>query len=301
MTLVIDASRIEDAAAILKSGEPVAMPTETVYGLAAPIFDLEAIQKIFSLKKRPSDNPLIAHVSNLAMVETIAQNIPSVFFSLAERFWPGPLTLVLPKKPSVPSLVSQTTIAVRMPSHPLALRLIDLVGSPLVAPSANLSGRPSPTCAAHVLSDLGGRLAAILDGGECQFGTESTVLSLVSEVPVLLRPGAITRAQLEEVLGEVRDPEKGEPILSPGMKYRHYAPQAKVHLTERLPELPSDAFVLSREPIGFTYRCLDSKHLYSHLRMADQLEFTDIWILLDSVTRKDEALMNRLEKISCGS
>ena len=290
---------INEIAAYLKKGEPVGMPTETVYGLAAPIFDPIAVQKIFSLKGRPQDNPLIAHVSSLSMVETIAKNIPPSFWLLAERFWPGPLTLVLSKKECVPAIVSagQSTIAVRMPSHPLALQLIDLVGSPLVAPSANISGRPSPTCAAHVLEDF---QIPVLDGGECQIGIESTILSLVSETAILLRPGSVTKEQIEAVLGvRVALPGIGGPILAPGMKYRHYAPNALLHIVDSLPTLlPNDAFVISRDPVGFVHRRLDSKEFYAHLRAADLLSVKEIWVLLDPISSSNDALMNRLFKAS---
>lgn len=288
------------AVAMLLKGEPVAIPTETVYGLAAPIFDVQAVQKIFSLKGRPQDNPLIAHVSSLAMVESIATDIPETFFILAKAFWPGPLTLVLKRKECVPAIVSagHDSIAIRMPAHPIAFQLIELVGVPLVAPSANLSGRPSPTCAQHVEEDFSGKLAAIVDGGPCQIGIESTVLSLLTDIPTLLRPGSITKEQIEAVLGrEVALPTLGGPILSPGMKYRHYAPIGALHVATALPDLAVDSFIISREAVpGFTHRPLNARELYSHLREADLLGCQEIWVLLDSVSSADAALMNRLNK-----
>jgi len=286
---------IELAVYLLKKGEPVAIPTETVYGLAAPIFLQEAVKKIFSLKGRPSDNPLIAHVSSLAMVRTIAEHIPDSFHLLASRFWPGPLTLVLPKHPSVPSLVSagHPTIAVRMPSHPIALRLIELTGQPLVAPSANLSGKPSPTCAEHVREDFGDRLP-IIDGGPCAFGIESTVLSLVHPVPTLLRPGSISRQELESVIGPIQEWQKDQPILSPGMKYRHYAPKATIQIHTD-PKQIKGPFVLSHDLIApFHHRPLNAKTFYHFLREADQNEVKLIEIYLDPLTSSDEAFMNRL-------
>jgi L-threonylcarbamoyladenylate synthase len=285
------------AVSLLKEGEPVAIPTETVYGLAAPIFNLAAIEKIFLLKGRPRDNPLIAHVSSLAMVDQIAQNLPPVFHLLAKTFWPGPLTLVLPKKKSVSSTVSggHNTIAVRMPSHELALRLIEEVGEPLVAPSANLSGRPSPTQASHVLEDFDGTLSAVLDGGPCQIGLESTVLNLTGSTPSILRPGSITREQIEAVLGITLSTSSG-PVLSPGMKYRHYAPKAPIQIATHLDEVKGP-FLLSREPSpNHLFRPLDGKNFYRHLREADALGVDRIFVLLDPVSKQNDALMNRLQK-----
>jgi len=277
-------------ASILKGGDPVAIPTETVYGLAAPIFHLDAVKKIFALKKRPSDNPLIAHISSLAMVEMIAEEVPDAFFRLGEAFWPGPFTMIVRKKERVPESVSggHKTIAIRMPSHPVALALIETVGEPLVAPSANLSGKPSPTRIEDVLEDLNGSLVAAIDGGSCEVGIESTVLSLVHPVPTLLRPGAITKEQIEQVLQmKIAVGQKGEPALSPGMKYRHYAPKAKIQIVD---ELPSEArFVLSRE-MG----TLNAHSFYSRLREADRKGVDLIWVLLDPISKLDAALMNRL-------
>jgi L-threonylcarbamoyladenylate synthase len=268
----------------------VAIPTETVYGLAAPIFHIEAVNKIFSLKKRPRDNPLIAHVSSMQMIEQIAETLPESFFRLSRVFWPGPLAMIVQKKATVPGLVSggHSTIAIRMPSHPLALQLIDAVGEPLVAPSANISGRPSPTTALDVLEDLGGSLRAVLDGGPCEVGIESTVVSLMHGVPTLLRPGTITKAQLEEVLQrEVALPEGGQPVPCPGMKYRHYAPRAQIRIVDQLPK--NAQFILSRD-LG----TLNARSFYTRLREGDRQGFDTIWILLDPISRRDEGLMNRL-------
>ncbi|HEX2583316.1 MAG TPA: L-threonylcarbamoyladenylate synthase, partial [Chlamydiales bacterium] len=238
-TIRLGKDQIEEAAVILKQGEPVAIPTETVYGLAAPIFHREAVKKIFTLKKRPADNPLIAHISSMAMLAMIAENVPDSFFRLTDCFWPGPLALILPKKERVSLLVSggHGTIAVRMPSHPTALTLLEAVGEPLVAPSANISGRPSPTTVQDVLEDLNGSLKAVLDGGPCELGIESTVLSLVHDIPTLLRPGSISKEQIEDVLQrKIAAPQQEERALSPGMKYRHYAPKAKIQIVDQLPE-----------------------------------------------------------------
>ncbi len=279
------------AAALLRAGEPVAIPTETVYGLAAPVFDAKTVAKVFSLKGRPSDNPLIAHVSSTEMVGLIAEHLPEHFFRLTKAFWPGPLTLIVPRKNTVPDIVSagHPTIAVRMPSHPVALALIDAVG-PLVAPSANLSGKPSPTCAEHVLEDLN---VPVLDGGPCAVGIESTVLSLVQEKPTLMRPGAVGRKELEAVLGvQIVVAEKHAPTLSPGMKYRHYAPKAYVRVVHTPSDVKGD-FVLSRLPVGNrVHRKLESQSLYGFFREADRLGVSEVWVVLDPST--DEALCNRV-------
>ena len=195
--------QLQRAADLLKAGHLVAFPTETVYGLGAPIFSPEAIQSIFKVKGRPADNPLIAHVSSVEQVSRIALEIPEAFYRLAEVFFPGPLTVVLKRRPDVPSIVSAglETIAVRMPSHPIALKLISLVDEPLVAPSANLSGMPSSTQAEHVLDDFDGKIAAVVDGGKTEIGIESTVINLLGETPILLRPGSISKEALEKVLG----------------------------------------------------------------------------------------------------
>jgi len=285
------------SADLLKSGHLVAIPTETVYGLAADLFQPEAVKKIFYLKGRPPDNPLIAHISAIHQLERLAQNPSPLLLRLAKRFWPGPLTLVFERKSEVPGIVSAQlpTIAVRMPSHPCARQIIEAVGSPLAAPSANLSGRPSPTSAQDVLDDFEGRLSVIVDGGECSFGIESTVIGLIDDRCVLLRPGAIPRQAIEEVLCmTLLDPPKNGPVLSPGMKYRHYAPKARVYLVDN-----QDDLKVSK---GSTYLPdnLNAQNLYSHLRKADRLGYLEIVIVLNSQIRSDEALMNRLTRASCG-
>ena len=224
------------------------------------------------------------------MVEMIAEEVPEAFFRLGQAFWPGPFTMIVRKKERVPESVSggHQTIAIRMPSHPVALALIEAVGEPLVAPSANLSGKPSPTRIEDVLEDLNGSLVAAIDGGSCEVGIESTVLSLVHPVPTLLRPGAITKEQIEQVLQmKIAVGQKGEAALSPGMKYRHYAPKAKIQIVEELP--PEARFVLSRE-MG----TLNTHSFYSRLREADRKGVDLIWVLLDPISKLDEALMNRL-------
>jgi len=228
---------VNTAAAFIKAGEVVAMPTETVYGLAANAFDSSAVHKIFAAKGRPQDNPLIVHIAFVQELFDLAACVPAAALRLAEKFWPGPLTIILPKKDCVPDAVSGglSTVAVRMPSHPGANALIRAAGVPLAAPSANISGFPSPTDVRHVMDDMDGRIAAVCDGGNCEFGVESTVLTLATDVPRLLRPGSVTLEQLREVLGEVQVDDAvlnplqvGQIASSPGMKYRHYAPKAKI-------------------------------------------------------------------------
>ena len=233
-----DIQDITTAAEILRNGGIVAIPTETVYGLAADAFNSEAVCKIFEAKGRPQDNPLIVHISDFEQIYSIAREVPDTAKKLAEKFWPGPLTIILPKKPEVPDVTSGglDTVAVRMPSHPVANKIIAL-SCPLAAPSANISGFPSPTSFDHVESDMTGRADAICDGGNCDFGVESTVITLATETPVLLRPGGVTLDELRSVLGKVDvsdavlNPMKNdETAESPGMKYKHYSPKAHIEI-----------------------------------------------------------------------
>ena len=232
---------IEAAAAILRDGGLVAMPTETVYGLAADALNGKAVSGIFAAKGRPMDNPLIVHVADFSDIERLrlVSEIPDKAVKLAEAFWPGPLTIIMKKGEVIPDEVSAglDTVAIRIPSHPVAHRLMEVGGLALAAPSANTSGRPSPTTAQHVADDMDGKINAILDGGACSVGVESTVITLVPDVPRILRPGIITREDIESVIGHIEvDPavlsqlEKGEQAASPGMKYKHYAPKARVIL-----------------------------------------------------------------------
>jgi L-threonylcarbamoyladenylate synthase len=234
---------IKTAAQIINKGGIVAVPTETVYGLAANALDGRAVAKIFAAKGRPMDNPLIVHISSIDMIEkfSLFQKFTPQAKLLAEKFWPGPLTIILPKGKSIPNEVSAglETVAVRFPSHPVAQKLIAAANTPLAAPSANLSGKPSPTKAQHCINDLTGKADAIIDGGECEVGVESTVITLATNPPRLLRPGGITPNQLKEVLGEIEIDsavinklEEGRKAASPGMKYKHYAPKAQVYLVK---------------------------------------------------------------------
>lgn len=232
----IENSIIKKAACLLKEGGLVAFPTETVYGLGANGLDPSALRKIFEAKGRPQDNPLILHVAELKDAFHLAEKVPSKARILMEEFWPGPLTLVLPKSRFVPPEVTAglDTVAIRMPAHPLALALIREAGLPIAAPSANRSGYPSPTTASHVLDDLEGRIDAVLDGGPTGIGLESTVLDVSGERPVILRPGGVTEEDLRRVIGEVEldrgITDSGIAPKSPGMKYTHYSPRAEVIL-----------------------------------------------------------------------
>ncbi len=284
---------LEGLASVFAGGGVAAIPTETVYGLAADVFHEGALREVFRVKGRPADNPLIAHVGTLAHLEGLVESPSGLFIRLAERFWPGALTLVAPRSCRVPDLVSGglATVAVRMPSHPCALQILQRSG-PLAAPSANLSGRPSPTAAAHVLDDFAGAIPLIVDGGAANFGIESTVISTVGERAVLLRPGAIAREKIEAFLGmRLEDPKKGGAPLSPGMKYRHYAPKAKVLLVESRQELEA----LQKEGV-YVPPSIGTENLYAELREADRLQKQAIAIHVDAEMLSNEALMNRLEK-----
>lgn len=232
---------IKTAGKILANGGLVAIPTETVYGLAANALDGNAVKKIFEAKGRPADNPLIVHIADFDDIKRykLARDLPEKAVKLAQRFWSGPLTIILKKGASVPDEVSAglDTVAIRFPSHKTAQAVIKASGCPLAAPSANLSGSPSPTTALHVMSDLNGKIDAVLDGGECSVGLESAVITLATDKPRLLRPGAVTVEQIESVIGKIsvddavlNQLEKGAKASSPGMKYKHYSPKARVIL-----------------------------------------------------------------------
>jgi len=243
-TLELSASNPADilrAAALLRAGELVAIPTETVYGLAANALDPAAVAKIFEAKGRPQDNPLIVHVADAAQALPLVKEFPFTAQRLAEAFWPGPLTVILPRADHVPAIVSArlSTLALRVPAHPGSQALLRACGFPLAAPSANRSGAPSPTMASHVLDDLGGRIAAVLDAGPCGVGIESTVVDLTRGKPLLLRPGAVSPGQLENLLGEIEISTavtqplgRGERAASPGLKHKHYAPRARLTLVK---------------------------------------------------------------------
>lgn len=235
--LSVNDAAIARAAQIIRSGGLVAFPTETVYGLGADALNEDAVRKIFIAKERPFDDPLIVHIAAAQQLLLLARHIPQRAWELVKKFWPGPLTLVLPKTERVPAVTTGglETVAVRMPGHPIARQLIELSGCPIAAPSANRFGRPSPTTAQHVLEDLDGRIELILDGGPTPIGVESTVVDLTQYPPMILRPGGVTLEALQEILGEVRllSSTKSEAAKrSPGTRWRHYAPRAQLVLAE---------------------------------------------------------------------
>jgi len=226
---------IKEAIDLLEDGEVVAIPTETVYGLAADArFDV-AVSKIFEAKGRPSDNPLIVHIGDIAQVDRLATDVSEKARLLMDHFWPGPLTVILSSTGIISGLVTAglTTVGLRMPSHQISLELLRKSGMPLAAPSANISGKPSPTCAMHVKNDMQNRITGFVDGGVCDIGLESTVIDMTTDVPIILRPGSITRAEIETVIGAVDSSDAiSEKPKAPGMKYAHYAPKAKIFIVK---------------------------------------------------------------------
>lgn len=265
--------QLQEAAKLLRENEAIAFPTETVYGLGANAMNDEAIAKIFEAKGRPSDNPLIVHIGTKSQLDGIVKEIPPVAEKLMEHFWPGPLTIILPRKEGISEKVTAGlhTVGVRMPDHPVALALIEEANVPVAAPSANRSGRPSPTLASHVYEDLNEKIAGIVDGGATGVGVESTVIDCTSAVPTILRPGGITKEQLEAVIGTVSlDPalkdEKEKP-KSPGMKYTHYAPKAPLSIVEGSREF-IQRLVDEKKEEGFKVGVLTTEE-YQHVYNAD--------------------------------
>lgn len=240
----IDTEVLREAGEIIKKGGLVAFPTETVYGLGGDALNEESSERIYRAKGRPSDNPLIVHICRMEDLAPIVERVPDTARRLADAFWPGPLTMILPKSDKVPRTTTGglDTVAVRMPMHETALAFIEAAGGYVAAPSANRSGRPSPTLAKYVAEDMDGRIEMIIDGGEIQLGLESTIVDLTEEIPVILRPGCITKEMLEDILGEIRvdrailDSGSGQPPRAPGMKYRHYAPKGELTIIGGRPE-----------------------------------------------------------------
>lgn len=300
------------AAQLIRRGEVVAFPTETVYGLGANVFDEAAIRKIFQAKGRPTDNPLIAHVASLEQVQTLTTHLPENASRFIATFFPGPLTLVLPKHPDVPLLATAglPTIGVRMPRHTLALDFIGACGVPLVAPSANLSGRPSPTTWQAVQADLDGRIACILQGAQTEVGLESTVVDCTDDAPVILRAGAVTLAQLRTIVPAtwLANQQDTAAPKSPGLKYRHYSPQARVMLVEDVAAISGNAmsaFIGLHPPpkpadFGRVKLCADvgeyAHDLFRFFRECDAVGIQEI--LCEVVPTQDLglALMDRLKR-----
>ena len=327
----IDEMIMEEAGALLREGALVAFPTETVYGLGANALDSEAAAKIYAAKGRPSDNPLIVHIADMDALPLITAEIPEAAKKLAAKFWPGPLTMVMKKSEVVPygTTGGLDTVAVRMPAHPIALEMIRHGGGYIAAPSANTSGRPSPTLASHVADDMDGIVPLILDGGAVGIGIESTIVDLTDEIPTILRPGFITKEMLQEVVGEVQidkglDADSKTPPKAPGMKYRHYAPKAELMIVEGSSEAvvaKINALVkenedkgictgiigteetVSRYPTGIV-KCMGtrndelsiSSHLYGILREFDESDAKVIYSESFEEGAMGSAIMNRLLK-----
>lgn len=332
MTQGVDEGQMAKAGQILRQGGLVAFPTETVYGLGANALDETASAKIYAAKGRPSDNPLIVHIAEFSALDQIVEDIPEEAKKLAEAFWPGPLTMIFRKSPAVPygTTGGLDTVAVRMPDHPIALALIRAGGGYVAAPSANTSGRPSPTKAAHVAEDLWGKIDMILDGGDVGIGLESTIVDLTEGTPSILRPGYINQEMLGRVIGPVeldRALLSDDPNLrpkAPGMKYRHYAPRASLTIVEGEAEAVIERIRLlaeqeekdggrvgiiatdetaSRYPRGIVKsvgtradELSISSHLYAILREFDTLNVTKIYSEAFETPQLGQAIMNRLIK-----
>lgn len=310
MQTVLTESPIE-AAAFIKRGDTVAFPTETVYGLGANAFDEQAIAKIFAAKQRPADNPLIAHVGNLAQIESLVSEITPTARKFIEAFFPAPLTLVLPKSEKVPLMATANleTIGVRMPENELAQKFLQACETPVVAPSANLSGKPSPTVWQAVYEDLNGRIDCILKGEMTEIGLESTVVDCTSEIPLILRSGAISLEDLQKIVPETENYQikNGETAKSPGLKHRHYSPKARVELISdsgfEISDFKSAAFIGLSKPIqnfGQTKICQSveeyAREVFAFFRFCDAQKIELIYC--ETVAEKGigAALMDRLER-----
>lgn len=328
----INKEKVREAAAIIREGGLVAFPTETVYGLGADALQPEASKKIYAAKGRPSDNPLIVHISRFEDLVSIAKEVPQEAKKLADAFWPGPLTMIVNKNEKVPyeTTGGMDTVAVRMPNHPIALELIRQSGCLIAAPSANTSGRPSPTLAEHVAEDMNGKIPMILDGGAVGIGIESTIIDLTEDVPMILRPGYITPKMLEQVIGAVKmdpgiiAPDSKKKPKAPGMKYKHYAPKADLVLVDGTKEnviakintltkeLQSEGkkvgIIGTNETVSFyqgdvvlSIGARDdedaiARHLYQILREFDEKDVDFIYSESFSTPKIGQAIMNRLLK-----
>ncbi|MBR4511097.1 MAG: threonylcarbamoyl-AMP synthase [Ruminococcus sp.] len=311
------------AAEMIKNGQVVGIPTETVYGLGADASNEEAVRSVFAAKGRPADNPLIVHLADFSHAVKYTSSIPELAYKLAERFCPGPLTMVLPKNERIPMVTSGglDTVGIRVPSHKAMHRIIELSGCAIAAPSANTSGLPSPTSAEHVMRDMNGRIAAVVDGGQSEFGVESTVISFDGADAVrILRPGAVTREMLLEVCGEVvidpailHEVDAGAKVASPGMKYKHYSPKADIIMVEAamddftalVGENYKDnvwALVFDGDENGFPYRNMtygadssgQAHWLFQRLRELDDLGAEKVYVRAPSTEGVGLAVYNRL-------
>lgn len=318
---------IEQAAAVLRRGGLLGIPTETVYGLGADGLNPDAVAHIFEAKGRPQDNPLILHIPSADWLERYCRDIPRAAYTLAQRFWPGPMTMILKRRDMVPDAVTAglDTVGMRCPAHPVCRAILSAADTPVAAPSGNTSGKPSPTTAAHMLADMDGKIDAIVDGGACAVGVESTIIDLTCTPPRLLRPGGITLEQLESVLGEVavdaavrRQMGEGEKPRAPGMKYRHYAPKAPVTVVKGAPERAA-RYIAEHAREGEGVICFDefadrftrqivtnlgtaddpaeqARHVFDALRFFDGTDVTQIWAQCPDETGVGLAVANRLNK-----
>ena len=326
-TAPLSEEQLNEAAEIIRRGGLLGIPTETVYGLGADALNESACLHIFEAKGRPQDNPLIIHVAGTDWLPRYCRDIPPEAYVLAQRFWPGPLTMILPRKDIVPLRTTGglDTVGVRCPDHPVTLEIIRRAGVPVAAPSGNLSGRPSPTCAEHMVEDMWGRIDGIVDGGPCGVGVESTIIDLTCQPPRLLRPGGLPLEALEEVLGVVQvdravtaEPEKGEKPRAPGMAYRHYAPKAPVTVVAGAPE--KSAEYICRQLRGHSgvicfheYVSLfeghhvhdlgsaadkaeQARHVFDALRTFDETDVEEIWAQCPDRAGLGLAVENRLKK-----
>ena len=322
-----DPAAIAAAAAIIRRGGLLGIPTETVYGLGADALNEDAVRRIFEAKGRPQDNPLILHVPSADWLDRYCQDVPPAAYRLAERFWPGPLTMILPRRPIVPLRTTGglETVGVRCPDHPVTLAIIEAAGVPVAAPSGNTSGRPSPTTARHMMDDMLGKIDGIVDGGPCAVGVESTIIDLTVQPPRLLRPGGLPLEALEQALGEVavddavrRKMGEGERPRAPGMKYRHYAPRAAVTVVTG-PARRSAAYIQAHLPERAGVICFDeyaplftghivhrlgsandtlaqAQHVFDALRTFDDTDVPEIYAQCPDESGLGLAVSNRLKK-----
>lgn len=322
-----DPNAVRDAAAILRRGGLLGIPTETVYGLGADALNEDAVSRIFLAKGRPQDNPLIIHVPDASWLERYCRDVPPAAYQLAERFWPGPLTMILPRRDIVPLQTTGglETVGVRCPNHPVTLAIIEAAGVPIAAPSGNTSGRPSPTTAAHMIEDMDGRIDGIVDGGPCTVGVESTIIDLTVTPPRLLRPGGLPLESLRQVLGEVAVDKAvtgllaaGERPRAPGMKYRHYAPHAPVTVVTGAPDrsarrilglLSDQAGVICFDEYAPLFpghiihklgpaadKSAQARHVFDALRTFDGTDVTEIFAQCPDDGGLGLAVANRLKK-----
>lgn len=322
-----DPNAVRDAAAILRRGGLLGIPTETVYGLGADALNEDAVSRIFLAKGRPQDNPLIIHVPDASWLERYCRDVPPAAYRLAERFWPGPLTMILPRRDIVPLQTTGglETVGIRCPNHPVTLAIIEAAGIPIAAPSGNTSGRPSPTTAAHMIEDMDGRIDGIVDGGPCTVGVESTIIDLTVTPPRLLRPGGLPLESLRQVLGEVAVDKAvtgllaaGERPRAPGMKYRHYAPHAPVTVVTGEPErsarriqglLSDTAGVICFDEYAPLFpghiihklgpaadKSAQARHVFDALRTFDGTDVTEIFAQCPDDGGLGLAVANRLKK-----